>query len=135
MEQCAAGDAHSCVLTSNRKGLPRHMQTKRVMCFGRGAHGRLGNGKNKAHHTPVIVSKWPASLDGMQYKQISCGGAHTLVLASMSVTTTLANPLGLVTRIYGWGYGVNGQLGTGYLQHSFIPLKSRMPKWVIVRFV
>lgn len=137
VEQVAAGDAHSAVLTTNRKGLPRTEQIKRAVTFGRGAHGRLGNGKNRNVCTPVVVSHWPASIKGMQLKQIACGGAHTVLLAyrylsaAEAMNRELANPWAITTNIYCWGYGANGQLGTGEMRHTFVPVRMRTPKWEI----
>lgn len=131
IEYCAAGDAHSAVLTTNRKGM-RGNQLKRVSTFGRGAHGRLGNNGNRSSFTPVPVIIWPPSLEGAQFHSIACGGAHTVALASISIAKTAANPWGTRTFVLTWGYGCNGQLGTGYLSDSFVPVKSRMPKSVII---
>lgn len=131
VEYCAAGDAHSAVLTTNRKGV-RETQLKRVSTFGRGAHGRLGNNKNKSSFTPVVVSVWPPSIEGAQFHSIACGGAHTVALASIGLPKTKANPWGIQTFVLAWGYGGNGQLGTGYQFDSFVPVRSRLPRAVIV---
>ena len=129
----AAGVAHSAVLVTNRKGRPRNEQLKRVVTFGRGAHGRLGNGKNRNYCSPVVVSNWPPSAQGLMWKQVSCGGAHTMVLGTRKCKKgkTLANPWGVISLIYSFGFGMNGQLGTGYCYHTFIPVKTRVPKWEI----
>lgn len=127
VEYCCAGDNHSCVLITNRKGPPRDEQLRRVSTFGRGAHGRLGNGTNRNSCVPVLVTKWPPSSTGVKFIQVACGGAHTLVLGRKPVKKCLANPWGVETYIAAWGYGRNGQLGTGYTKDSFIPVKVRMP--------
>jgi len=127
VEFIAAGDAHSAVLTTNRKGI-RETQLKRVATFGRGAHGRLGNGSNRSSPTPVAVTEWQPSLLGVQFRSLACGGAHTLALAYTHVPKTRANPWGIQTFVVAWGYGGNGQLGNGYLVDTFIPLRARMPK-------
>lgn len=129
----AAGVAHSAVLVTNRKGAPRNEQMKRVVTFGRGAHGRLGNGKNRNYCSPVVVNKWPPSAAGLMWKQVACGGAHTIVLGTRRAKKgkTLANPWGIISLIYSFGFGMNGQLGTGYCYHTFVPVKTRVPKWEI----
>lgn len=127
VEYCCAGDNHSCVLITNRKGPPRDEQLRRVSAFGRGAHGRLGNGTNRNSCVPVLVTKWLPSSDGVKFIKIACGGAHTLVLGTKPVKKCLANPWGVETYIAAWGYGKNGQLGTGYTKDSFVPVKVRMP--------
>ena len=132
VEFCAAGDAHSAVLTTNRKGGARDSQLKRVSTFGRGAHGRLGNNSNWSSFTPVPVNMWPPSLEGAQFHSLACGGAHTLALASLSLPKTKANPWGIQTVVLSWGYGCNGQLGTGYCIDSFLPVKARLPRAVII---
>ena len=132
VEQCAAGDAHSAVLSTTRTGQPRHVQIRRLSCFGRGAHGRLGNGTNRNLPTPVLVSKWPPSVAGAQLHQVACGGAHTVVLASATHPKGLANPHGRVTFVLAFGFGSNGQLGTGYTWDSFVPVRARLPKYELV---
>jgi alpha-tubulin suppressor-like RCC1 family protein len=127
VEACSAGDNHSAVLMRTKRG-DRDSQLRRVACFGKGAHGRLGNGKNLMKCDPVLVELWPPSLKGVQIHAISCGGAHTLALCYRSVKKGLANPWGRETYIAAWGFGANGQLGTGYVKDSFVPVKVRMPE-------
>jgi len=128
VESCAAGDNHSAVLTRTRKG-DRETQLRRVACFGKGAHGRLGNNHNYTQTLPVLVDIWPPSLHrGIQIHQVACGGAHTLALCYRPVNKCLANPWGRETYVAAWGYGANGQLGNGYTKDSFTPLKVRMPE-------
>lgn len=131
VESCAAGDAHSAVLTTSRSG-SRDTQIKRISTFGRGAHGRLGNGTNRNMCHPILVSQWLPSLQDVQFHQLACGGAHTLALASRVVPQGIANPRGRETFVMAWGYGKNGQLGTGYRYDSFVPVKSRVPKWELI---
>ena len=123
---CAAGDAHSAVLATAREyaGDP----LRKVLCFGRGAHGRLGNGTNRNMHTPVQVRTWPPSVAGTQLQQIACGGAHTAVLAFKQVPRGLAFPFGVQTFVLTWGFGSNGQLGTGNLSDYFVPVRAKLPK-------
>jgi alpha-tubulin suppressor-like RCC1 family protein len=165
VSDCSAGDAHSAVLTVARAdytGSPtdsrnkissgggggggktsssgqQQLLTRRVLCFGRGAHGRLGNGTNRNMHTPVLVRKWPASLTGgvgptdvLQFEKIVCGGAHTAVLAYRQVPKSLVFPFGIQTFVLSWGFGTNGQLGTGLVGHSFLPVKAKLPKTEII---
>ncbi len=128
VEYCSAGDNHSAVLTRTKKG-ERNKQLRRVACFGKGAHGRLGNNRNHPPQVlPVLVDIWPPSLKGVQIHSVSCGGAHTLALCYRTVKKGLANPWGRETYVAAWGYGRNGQLGNGYTVDSFTPLKVRMPE-------
>lgn len=133
VEWCSAGDNHSAVLITNRRStVPCSEQIRRVSCFGRGAHGRLGNGSNRNMHTPVVVSKWLPSVEGWQVRQVACGGAHTVVLVEQAVPHGIANPWGVQTEVVAFGYGSNGQLGNGYTADCFLPVKARMPKSAVV---
>ena len=132
VEQVAAGDNHSACLTTTKRGLPREVQLKQVSCWGRGAHGRLGNGTNTNRSLPGVVEPVGLpSLEAGQYVQVACGGAHTLALGYTKVDKTFSNPYGIRSFILAWGYGKNGQLGTGYPTDTFIPVKVRWPKWEI----
>ena len=130
-EQCSAGDAHSGVLVTSRKA-DRSIQVKRVITFGRNGHGRLGNGKTNNSCRPISVYKFPPSFENAKPKQICCGGAHTLLLFEKKVPKTLANFMGIETYVASWGYGANGQLGTGLLKHELFPKKVRLPKWEVI---
>ena len=94
VEFCAAGHAHSAVLFTN--DLVRNKLStdplRSLSTFGRGYHGRLGNGTNRNVCTPVIVSQWPSSLKGLQLQQVACGGAHTVVLLERTVPKGIKNP-------------------------------------------
>lgn len=133
VESCAAGDNHSAVLTTDRRGgIPREQQLRKVSCFGRGAHGRLGNGTNRNMPEPVLVEKWPISVRTCQIKQVVCGGAHTMVLVYKEVPKCLANPWGIQTFVCAWGYGGNGQLGYGYTDDQFQPVKAILPRCEVI---
>lgn len=156
VDYCAAGDAHSAVLTRSRSSatlpktpwdpspferwLPPYsstdkdsaMETRRLSTFGRGAHGRLGNGSNRTCSSPVVVSEWPTSItkkgvNRWQLLSVACGGAHTVALAVYPVRKCLANPWGMETVVLAWGYGSNGQLGDGDNVDRFIPVRARLP--------
>jgi len=120
------------VLTTSRKGNGSTMQPYRVASFGRGAYGRLGIGNNYNMSLPAAVTQWFPSFESFDIKQISCGGAHTLALGVKHIPKTLANPLGTVTIVAAWGYGGNGQLGTGAADFCLTPVRCRIPKWEIV---
>ena len=82
--QVSCGDAHTCVLTSER----------RLFSFGVGKHGQLGHAAAKARVcTPKAVEGLPAAMF------ISCGGQHTVAL-------------GADRQLYTWGSG-KGCLGQG----------------------
>lgn len=155
---CAAGDAHSAVLTMPRddpfaisqqplsmihaksiyaQGEDAYKNmltgiTRKILCFGRGAHGRLGNGTNRNSSLPVLVRTFPPSVQDAQIVALSCGGAHTLALLHKRCPASLVYPNGIQSFVLSWGYGRNGQLGTGYDDDCFTPMKVRIPKHEIV---
>ena len=131
---CAAGDAHSVVIIKNKKlSVNPLMNLPVIASFGRGAHGRLGMNNNKSNSTPRVILHWPPSSKGFYFREVAAGGAHSLALCTKDVPKTLSNPYGIVTNVYAWGFGTNGQLGTGdKLTDSFVPVKVKMPKWELV---
>lgn len=132
VEFCAAGHSHSGVITTTRAG-DRTKQLRRIACFGRGAHGRLGNGTNRNSPYPVLVVNILPSLAEVNYFKLSCGGAHTVALGSKIVPKCLANPFGVQTFVVAWGFGTNGQLGDGLCSDSFTPVKAKIPKSMVIR--
>lgn len=127
VEYIAAGDHHSACLTTTRKseGTKKVSQLRRVSCWGKGAHGRLGYGRNLLRKVPTLVDDWPPSMNGCQFQAIACGGAHTVVLGYQLVDKCLVYPRGVRTYLASWGYGGNGQLGNGYVEDSFVPIRTR----------
>lgn len=128
VEFIAAGDHHSACLTTTRKGegTKKVTQLRRVSCWGKGAHGRLGYGRNLLKMVPTLVDDWPPSMKGCQFQAIACGGAHTVVLGFKLVDKCLVYPRGVRTFLGAWGYGGNGQLGNGYTEDSFVPIRVRL---------
>ena len=121
------------------------LQTPRILTFGRGAHGRLGNGTNRTINTPTLISPLPPSLEdaGVELVQVVCGGAHTMALGRVRVKKPnsseeilgdegLVYPFGERTFVVAWGYGANGQLGNGGRADAFTPMLVRLPKAEIV---
>jgi alpha-tubulin suppressor-like RCC1 family protein/roadblock/LC7 domain-containing protein len=91
----AAGNAHTCVLTS----------AGGVKCWGANGHGELGNGAAGDGGTPTDVS----GLTGGVYA-IAAGNEH-----SCAVTTG--------GDVFCWGLNANGQLGDGTKTDSRIPVR------------
>ena len=77
----SAGTAHTCALTAAGE----------AYCWGRNAHGQLGNGTRAQADAPVAV------LGGHTFVAISAGGTHTCA-------RTPAGP------VYCWGDNARGQL-------------------------
>lgn len=79
----SAGDSyHTCALVNGG-----------VQCWGRNAHGELGNSSTGASHVPVPVSGLSSGVIGL-----SVGGSHTCALLTGG-------------DIRCWGYNFSGQLG------------------------
>jgi len=86
--QLATGISHTCALTS----------TRRVLCWGEGSNGQLGNGLEMDSNVPV----WVNGIDGttLQAIAVAAGGHHSCAL--------LAN-----NTVHCWGFNSSGQLGIG----------------------
>jgi Regulator of chromosome condensation (RCC1) repeat len=83
-----------------------------VYTWGRGEYGRLGLGDKTASSRlrPTRVK----ALDGHIIVQASCGGTHTMVLSAEG-------------RIFIWGRGSFGRLGTGYERDAASPVEVILP--------
>jgi alpha-tubulin suppressor-like RCC1 family protein len=79
----ATGAEHSCALTSEG----------RVMCWGRGDEGQLGDGGSASSNVPKLVVD-----EGTRYQAVTAGGYH-----SCGLTTAGA--------VKCWGANARGQLG------------------------
>lgn len=88
----AAGSQHSCLL--NRAG--------RAWCWGRNFYGQLGNLATIDSFVPVRVARL-----GTDVQALSLGGFQG---SSLQGSSCAINANG---RAMCWGYGVEGQLGTG----------------------
>src|SRR3989339_313421 len=93
-KKIATGDYHSCGIRAN---------DSRVLCWGDGGDGELGNGGFINLNNPTLTS------DISAYIQISAGSYY-------SCGTRLND-----TRILCWGLNDDGQLGTGNTNELFIP--------------
>jgi alpha-tubulin suppressor-like RCC1 family protein len=95
--QIATGGGHTCALISDGT----------VTCWGNGADGQLGTGNTNNSNTPVAVTG--GALENKTITQIATGGAHTCALISDGTVTC-------------WGWGTDGQLGTGNTNSSDVPV-------------
>ncbi|XP_065812893.1 probable E3 ubiquitin-protein ligase HERC6 isoform X1 [Labrus bergylta] len=95
----SCGEAHSAVLTEDG----------RVFTFGEGSNGQLGHNSTDNEKAPRLVD----GLDGSA-AQISCGRRHTLVLGSSG-------------RLWAFGHGAKGQIGTGGTGDCLTPTQVQLP--------
>lgn len=84
-----------------------------VFTCGSGTYGQLGHGTSTNDTMPRAVLE----LMGTTCTQIACGGRHTLVFVPSRV------------RIYGFGLGGSGQLGTKAMASAALPQVVQGP-WV-----
>src|SRR3989339_823746 len=84
----STGRTHTCGIRAN---------DSRVLCWGSGDYGQLGDGSNATHNTlnPNITT------DSSIYTSISTGTMHTCGIRSND------------SRVMCWGQGTSGQLGDG----------------------
>ncbi|XP_007563091.1 probable E3 ubiquitin-protein ligase HERC6 [Poecilia formosa] len=95
----SCGESHTAVLTKDAK----------VFTFGDGSHGQLG-------HNSTTTEVRPRLVDGLgeTASQVACGRRHTLVLTSSG-------------RLFAFGNGDKGQLGTGQQDSSLSPSLVQLP--------
>ena len=89
-----AGAYHTCALDSGGA----------AYCWGYGGNGQLGTGQTSSSAVPIRVTTLGV-LAGKTLTQITAGANHTCALDSGGAA-------------YCWGYGGNGQLGTGQTSDS-----------------
>jgi alpha-tubulin suppressor-like RCC1 family protein len=85
--------------------------TGRVLAWGFGGNGQLGDGSPKLHKAPVFVHL-PKNT---KVTAISAGGNHSLALTSAG-------------RVLAWGDNSSGQLGDGTTRNRFLPVTVHLPK-------
>lgn len=80
----------------------------RIYAWGDNSFGQLGIGNDTSHTSPVLVDM-TGSLSGKEVITIVAGNRHSLALTTAG-------------EVYSWGNNVNGQLGTGRISNSDVPL-------------
>jgi len=101
-----AGDLHSCAVLSDAAGAPF------AACFGANDRGQLGDGTTSGHAAPVAIALPGGPATGTLV--LSAGGAHTCG----------ADGAG---RLWCWGRGDRGQLGTGATSDAATPTPIALP--------
>ena len=89
------------------------------MC-GRGGNGQLGTGGREDMLTPTRVPKW--RLGRARVKMAACGNHHTVVLTEAG-------------RVWAYGRGQNGRLGTGDEDDRTTPTEVAGLQGVTITFV
>lgn len=95
----AAGSSHSLYLHDDGY----------VYAWGNNARGQLGDGTTTSSNVPVRVTA-DGALDGVRLVEVAAGSAHSLALADDGT-------------VYAWGDGASGQLGTGTVDGSAVPVR------------
>ena len=95
--QITAGSGHTCALLTDGT----------VTCWGFNYAGGLGTGNTTSSETPVAITG--GALTGETVAQITAGGYHTCALISDGTVSC-------------WGLNNSGQLGTGDLIDSNVPV-------------
>lgn len=107
----AAAGWHSLAITTSGE----------VYVWGRGEYGRLGLG-DKGGSSRLRPCKVKA-IEDHRVVQASCGGTHTMVLTAEG-------------RIFGWGRGSFGRLGTGFEKDCHSPVEVFLPggpeRWRVI---
>ncbi|XP_051897060.1 probable E3 ubiquitin-protein ligase HERC3 [Pristis pectinata] len=91
----SCGALHTAVLSKD--GL--------VFTFGAGNYGQLGHNSERDELKPLLL----AELSGIKVSQIACGSYHTLAFSGTS------------GKLYSFGRGENGQLGSGHTDNQLVP--------------
>src|SRR3989339_574008 len=84
----SAGGYHTCGIRAN---------DSRVLCWGRGDYGKLGDGNTNVHNVPNPI----LTTDSSMYSEISTGAFHTCGIRTSD------------SRVLCWGRGISGRLGDG----------------------
>jgi alpha-tubulin suppressor-like RCC1 family protein len=95
--QYGAGINHAVVLADDGK----------LYAWGQNTNGQLGNGTNANSAVPVAVTM-SGVLAGKTITSVKAGSGFSAVLTSEG-------------KVYAWGAGTNGQLGTGASLDSWVP--------------
>ncbi|KAK9838506.1 hypothetical protein WJX81_003780 [Elliptochloris bilobata] len=106
-----AGGWHSLAITTDGE----------VFVWGRGEYGRLGLGDRSG--SSRLRATLVKAMEGHSVVQGSCGGTHTLVLTAEG-------------RIFTWGRGSFGRLGTGVEKDCYSPVEVFLPggpeRWRVI---
>src|SRR3989339_168510 len=87
----SAGSAHTCGIRAN---------DSRVLCWGVGTYGRLGDGETTDNPNPNVTT------DSFAYTKIIAGPFHTCGIRTND------------SRVLCWGYGLYGQRGDGQTSNN-----------------
>lgn len=87
----SSGGLHTCAIRSS---------DNRLFCWGSSASGQLGTGNTTDQNTPTALNS-TGGWDATEWKSVSAGTSHTCAIRLSD------------DRLFCWGLGTSGQLGTG----------------------
>ncbi|HEX8209066.1 MAG TPA: Ig-like domain-containing protein, partial [Longimicrobium sp.] len=94
LTQISSGTSHSCAVRADG----------RILCWGAGGSGQLGNGSTSNSTTPVQVAS------SLTFRSVTAGTAHTCAITTGGAA-------------YCWGSNTNGKLGAGPdVSQSSVPI-------------
>ncbi len=93
----------------NGRSLVLQWKRTRIAAWGDNHSGKLGDGTETDRTAPTDVSS-ATGLSGRTVVKVCAGGSSSLALTSDG-------------RVFAWGRGINGQLGTGNNSSSYVPVE------------
>lgn len=102
-QQSSCGNAHTCVITEEGD----------LFSFGRGHEGQIGHG-DRPSQCVILAPQYIHKLYGAKMKAVACGRDFTIALSTTG-------------KVFSWGAGDLGQLGTGRVTKRVIPQMVEVP--------
>lgn len=101
-----SGLSHSCALEVDPDGEDKAPSRNRVVCWGAGSYGQLGDGL-------AIDSSVPLNVDVPAPVAVEAGGDHSCVTTESGA-------------VWCWGRNDDGQVGNGTTENALVPVQLRL---------